>query len=287
MLTDPPGSWGPLRTGAPLAHIHLPKTAGSTFNAILRRRFPADRIYEHQSYFNDSGANGPALSTASRTSLVILGHLDFRCRLYLPQESVFVSFLRDPVQRVVSGYHNILRDATNPAHAQVSRMDLAEYVRSGAVRDVDNGQVRRLSGVGMDPPIGALSEEHLQLARSNIANHRYFIGITELFDQSLILLADLLGARPWHYVPVNTRTAGLRPPPIAEPEIAACIRHRNSLDLALYREQRERLEETIRERTDLDLRLVRFRRGQGVYRIATLPLRLARRARNRLRGMRS
>lgn len=272
--------WAPA-PGRPLIHVHIPKTGGSTFNSILRGRFPREWIYEYFSYFNDSGCDESAIRARLERKAVILGHLDMRCLPLLPEESLFVSFLRDPVERVVSGYHNILRDPGNPAHNEVAGMDLATYLQSGLVRDVDNGQVRRLAGIGMEFGWGMVGAEHLALARANIDNHRFFIGITERFDESMLLLQDLLGCGRLNYVPVNVRRTSRKLPQQA---LVERIRALNAWDAELYKEYAARLERRLARVPDLPVRLQAFSRRQRCYRFRTLPERSFRRLMNRVRG---
>jgi hypothetical protein len=280
-MTDSGGATFTPRVGAPLVHIHIPKTAGSTFNSILRARFPREWIYEYFAYFNDSGCDEPAVLDALRDKAVFLGHLDMRCRPLLPKDTMFASFLRNPVDRVISGYYNILRDQSNPAHSAVSRMDISTYVDSGLVRDVDNGQVRRLAGVGLETAWGSMTSKHLALARANIDGNRFFIGITERFDESLILLQQSLGTTMMHYVPVNVRrdTGEVLPTSIRE-----YILSLNPLDDALYREYSAKLGKRLETILDLPDRLRLFNREQRNYRIRTLPSRWTRKLKNRLRA---
>jgi hypothetical protein len=267
------------RVGAPLVHVHIPKTAGSTFNSILRALFPKERIYEYFAYFNDSGCDGPAISAALREKSIFLGHMDMRCLPLLPRETMFVSFLRDPVDRVVSGYYNILRDPSNPAHRDVKGMDISTYLDSGLVRDVDNGQVRRLAGVGMDAAWGSMTAKHLALARSNIDENRFFIGITERFDESLILLHQSLGTKMTHYVSVNVRRVTSESVPTSIREHILAL---NPLDAALYKEYSANFGQRLAEILELSSRLRLFNREQRFYRIKTLPSRWTGKLINRL-----
>jgi hypothetical protein len=251
------GSPGP---GAPLVHIHIPKTAGSTFNGILRRQFPASDRFELPAYFNDSSPGDAKLAAAGKDKSAVFGHLDFRCVKHLPEESLYISFLREPAARVISGYHNILRDTSNPAHQAVSGLSLEDYLASGIVRDVDNGQVRRLAGVGMEVPFGDISEEHLQMARRNISTSNYLTGLTERFDESLLLLAEQFGGEPWHYLRLNSGGYQARIAPLT-----ASAQHRlNACNV-------------------FDQRLALFRQRQRRFNIIAQPARLAERMRNRLR----
>jgi len=271
-------------TGLRIVHLHIPKTAGSTFNQILRRRFPSRLIYEYQSYFNDSGYDESGLLEARDTRLVALGHMDFRCRPFLPAQALIVSFLRDPVERVLSGYYNVLRDKTNPVYAAVREMSLGEYVDSGLVRDVDNGQVRRIAGLGMDVPFGAVGVEHLAMAMRNIAGNAYFIGITERFDESLVLLEDALGIQFPNYVPINT--GNNRPRSCDEHDVQIQkVRAHNRCDQQLYDAQLALMEQRIAAAAELPTRLRRYRSWQPAYRYISIPQRLASRLRNRLRQM--
>jgi hypothetical protein len=94
----------------PLIAIHIPKTAGSSVKEIFRAWF-GDRLLFH--YFNKRSSEMPpkydlvAMHTKEQP-IVIYGHFNrtrnFGIEHYYPKAEQFITILRDPFERVVSGY---------------------------------------------------------------------------------------------------------------------------------------------------------------------------------------
>jgi len=182
-----------------LIHLHIPKSAGSTFNYIMKRIYQ-DQVYEEKSVFNHV-VELDATKIDSRYKAVF-GHFDSSFINNDHEEVVIVSFLRDPIDRILSGYYNILRDSRNPIHKEVTKMSLLDYVESGILKDIDNGQVRRIAGIYDEVEYGKVDEKHYLKAIEIISAKNYFVGISELFDESLILLRNKMNWKNpyYHYI---------------------------------------------------------------------------------------
>lgn len=125
-----------------LAAVHMPKTAGTTFLHVLREAYGdallldyEDRPLSHPSWSRRLVAARHAVTHAGRTQRkgqCIYGH-------YMPLKYSamrglsFCTWLRDPVQRVLSRYHHYQRNALNePHHARwglVPGLSLEQFVR--------------------------------------------------------------------------------------------------------------------------------------------------------------
>jgi hypothetical protein len=218
-----------------IIHIHIPKSAGSTFNKCLSYYF-GKRVVRVKGHFNYSYPIPAEMANAS----IVTGHLDLQAILDLGKttlsDSIIFCFVRNPVDRVISGYYNILRDPTNPAYNVVKDFTLKEYVMSEIVPDVDNGQVRRLSFAGArNNETKTISTDHLKQAMSFIQQYSMNVGISESFDVSLLSIVKDLDWRMPRYLTVNR---GKNKPKINDRksmnEIYSLIIERNQFDAALY-----------------------------------------------------
>jgi hypothetical protein len=90
------------------------------------------------------------------------------------------------------------------------------------------------------------------------------VGVTERFDESLLLTGRAFGWNRLHYFKVNVAPQSDRTPPSA----AALeeIRQRNALDVALYRWVVERLDRIIADDPGIPADLERLRRSNSRYR---------------------
>jgi len=199
--------------------IHIPKTAGRTFRQALKSQYGAHGVLtlDHQ-YLKKRGetlANYPVHAYP-----VVHGHLHFdQLQPYATQGTKWITWLRHPVDRVLSNYFfyrtngYVTRKKQDP---DLKLMSLEEYIHRPRKRNV----IARYMG-------------QLKL------NECFFVGLQEYYPDDLRILAQQLG---WklsedHYrmrVNVNVSKPDLRAP-LTESlrnEIALL----NTKDMALYEE---------------------------------------------------
>lgn len=186
-----------------LLSVHINKTAGTSFGQLLQKNYRSVfRINTH------IGTRRPRrsltcdgkdlLNRIPADAEVVHGH--FTADEIFIEGIPLVTWVRDPVYRVVSNYHYVKSD--------LSLIDWA------ALEDSRNRMSKMLSKIPLEK--------------------FFFIGLMEQFDNDLVLLADMLGwqhrtpevLNPTHYEPVDS---SLRK------EIAAL----NQEDVLLYNKVRE------------------------------------------------
>src|SRR4051794_8023178 len=106
--------------------IHVPKTAGTTFTALLRENFP----------------DGVAVAGADRLEVsadkqVLVANVPFGLRHRLPAGTRYVTFVRDPVERMLSQYYDLQLPLPGDGSLEAA-------LATGLL--VDNLQTRMLSG---------------------------------------------------------------------------------------------------------------------------------------------
>ncbi len=231
-----------------LIFLHLPKTAGTTLNDILRRQ------YGERGFFY-AGADvrpedvarrlPPTLANGAGAMDVLTGHFYFGLHDYLPGVSLipYITLLRDPVNRFLSEYSHVLRDPADPLHAQVAvrRMGLDAYIALCRKLGRDNLQTRMLSGV---PPGGGDLEGCLAQAQENIARHFSLAGLTEDMDNALVLLKRRYGWKPPYYARANVSANPVRAQDIAPQDLQA-IQECHTFDARLYAWVAARFQNTL------------------------------------------
>src|SRR5687768_14239089 len=91
------------RANALLVFVHIPKTAGVTFSTILAG-FYQPGVYSI--YSTAEIAKFQQLTEAQRGTYELLqGHFPYGIHDYIPRPTQYITFLRDPVARVVSLYY--------------------------------------------------------------------------------------------------------------------------------------------------------------------------------------
>ena len=268
--------------------LHLPKTAGTTLESVIYGQFDegedgywrrppgwvipgAYRYFDVwlvaenglASFFRDSPAEPPGQAVdliAGPDVKVVMGHFSFGIHELLPGPTTYVTMLRDPVDRVVSLYHHLLEHPEDtPYHQEMSRNadSLERFVTAARCKETDNDQTRRIAGE--DPPFGACTPALLHRAKENLAAHFSVVGITERFDESLMLMVRTLGwDRITSYLPHFVNPKRKQRAEIPPDELDA-VRGCNELDIELYGYACGLLDDAIAKHEDLPAIVEAFR----------------------------
>jgi Sulfotransferase family len=217
-----------------LIFLHLPKCAGTTLNRIIEweydpmRVFSIDPIFFLWSYRKLNRWPTERL----RRMQVFKGHMPLGIHRRLPQPSTYITFLRDPVERVISAYYFARNYFLHPKHRWISKLTLEEYVR---VSPNHNVQCKYISGqpfVG-DHHAGECDEGTLEMAKENLNKYFSFVGLTERFDEGLAILKIMFGWEIVKYAKFNV-TSGKQRKSSLPGSTVELIAERNKYDVALY-----------------------------------------------------
>jgi hypothetical protein len=208
-----------------LISLHIPKTAGTSFRNILKSAYGeravvrVDIPIESERASHERAVQGPA--RLPRGARVLHGHFrvkDLRDRYGLEAGIPVVTWLRDPVERVVSNY----------------------FYLQGVLRGILNEEKRSVA------ILNKMERTLLEYARAEIAQNRiakfldgtklgdlFFVGVQEYFDEDLTELAAKLGWKRTARLRQNSSEAHKAP---VSAEIREEIRRLNGRDAALYEE---------------------------------------------------
>jgi hypothetical protein len=191
-----------------IVFVHIPKTAGTMLRAALRINEPGARqrrvgnVFKAGSGGAKVGAEYQRLRKQGKLDGVrlITGHFPLSIRTHLPQDRELqcCTMLREPVDRTISHYFNI-REASARLPGQKA-WALAPLPEAATLDDAvqggylfDNLQTRMLSGSA--DPFGPVTEEMLENAKRNLTHGLVSFGLSERFDESLVLTRRRLGLR--------------------------------------------------------------------------------------------
>ena len=183
-----------------IAIIHLPKTGGTTLKK--------------------------ALDTSTMALDGRIKNMDAHMPVSLlcpPKESQYITFMRDPIDRVFSYYKMQLRDKFQPYHFH-AKDGLSTLLQS--CWEVQNTSCMYYSGMMYE----RMTQQHLQASIDNL-NDFLFVGNFSDFDNELIRLQEKLCLNFGTISHMNS-SATLLP----NKDERALIRAYNTLDIELYNE---------------------------------------------------
>lgn len=199
-----------------IVFLHVPKTAGSTFQFILENSFGISACHTNhtkQEVFSQTDLDF-ARKMFPRLQSIAGHNLADPLQLSVPG-AFYLTFLREPVARVISHYQDSVLNGVN-------RLTFEDSLRTGEF--LENLQVKLLAG-----------ERNLDKAK-HVLEKCAFVGLTEKFDLSLHVLARLCPCRlNLNYK--RRRTAAnhsIRDALRHDERLMAMAAERNRLDVELY-----------------------------------------------------
>jgi hypothetical protein len=251
-----------------LIFLHIPKTGGTTFRRILEQNYSRaetltftgpDHRVEIEQFAKSSE------SARSRYRLV-QGHFYFGVHRFIPGESSYMTWMRDPIARVLSFYSHARTHSEHYLHRRLieERLDLKKLLERNETPELSNLQTRMIAGIPIDPNV-PVDRYALETAKKNLSSDLMFVGLAEEFDASLVLFCQRRG---WD-VPCYKRTNVTREKIdllSIDPQASGMLREANSLDLELHEFARTLFGAKRRfAGSAFEERLARFQRLNSVY----------------------
>ena len=220
----------------PLIFLHIPKTGGISLKNILKR------MYQHKGKIVNVGndrklVNFESMSPLEKEKVILLkGHMAFGAHVHFPhpEEVQYITMLRDPIRRIISSYHFILKRTEHPMHQKLmdNKYSLKEYVASGVFLNSENAQVRFLSS-NLYAEHGTCTRAMLEQAKTNLKERFAVVGLNERYDEALVLMQQEFGWKTPFYLQSNVTGHGVEPGDLDEDTLAT-IKKYNALDNELY-----------------------------------------------------
>jgi hypothetical protein len=218
--------------------MHIPKTAGIAFREAITPNYRESAIaYVYGTAPGFLVGDLRRLPLEQRRNLrFVIGHFQYGIHDDLPQETLYVTILREPTARMLSQYGFLQQ--TNPALLREGNrtLKLEELLERKRHIHFDNALVRHFAGVDeREFPAGSVNQElydkALYYARTGFA----FIGHQEFAADAYAWLKQRFG---WNARP-ELQLVNLGPARVEEPERAAlrtAMERYNHWDCQLYQE---------------------------------------------------
>ena len=220
---------------------HVPKVAGTSLRReVIYSNIPMERIKQYHGIKN-------LIRSDSHGFDAIVGHSPYGIHDFVRKKSVYITMLRDPVQRSISHYYFIKQPAEvkgwentqqKKIHTESNLSDIFHSTRNkrwrlGGTWLMDNLMTRYLSGYRYFW-MKKNSRTLLDKAKNNLEKKYVEFGIQEQYEASANAIANALSLER---VPLagDTKLKRTLCKPAASPEELEAIRDNNELDMELYR----------------------------------------------------
>lgn len=228
--------------------LHIPKTGGTTLRDILIR------LYNHKNIvittrMASSEKTIKSLSAEQKNNTrIVIGHMKFGLHHLFNKNCKYFTILRDPIERVISSYLYVISSKNNPYNLSSNGriMSIKEYINSNQNPFLRDGQTQLISGILFkDEMSNTQRYKTLQIAKENLLSSFFLVGITEKFNESLMLLKRELGwKQPYYSLANKSKNKTLLYDLINERE-RELIKYNNRLDTELYEFAKQLFEKKI------------------------------------------
>lgn len=221
-----------------LIYPHIPKTAGTTMMGILEQNYNSG-FYRVMNQGNYRDWLREPRSVRDATTC-LQGHFTYGVHKHISRPYQYITFLRDPIERVISFYYYVRDKNSHRLSKLFNKTSLATIIESRWYAATSNDMTRFIAGrndIGINPPIGEMSPDDLALAKRHLKGFTA-IGFVETFDEDLQTFAEKFG---WTNIEYQSELVHHTRPHKAEmpPATIALIERYNKQDLELYAYARE------------------------------------------------
>ncbi|MCH7887189.1 MAG: sulfotransferase family 2 domain-containing protein [Candidatus Marinimicrobia bacterium] len=216
--------------------LHIPKTGGTTLRDIFHRQYKKDESILTQRLIESENIIKGLKDEEKNRILMIQGHMKFGLHKHFNNQFKYFTMMREPVKRVLSQYTYLLSLKNKPFDQSTDsgEMTIREYYDSGVSPQLTNGQTQLISGILIDNDSGEISSNRiLEKAKQNLEKHFLLVGLTERFNETLLLLKRELGWKTPYYSRANVTKKKQGRGDIREDDIEF-VKEKNHLDIQLY-----------------------------------------------------
>ncbi|MGB3513195.1 MAG: sulfotransferase family 2 domain-containing protein [Microcoleaceae cyanobacterium] len=207
---------------------HIPKTAGTTLRSVILSQYPQDKVYLLKVSQSPLEAAQKISEYDKKRISCYVGHMPYGLHKYLPESAIYITLIREPVDRIISMYYFIREEPNHRLHNELlsKNMSLEDFVISNNCPR--NEQVKKIAGL----MVGS-AKEIMDLAHQNIFNQFLAVGIQENFDDFLQILNKLLG---WNNQSYNKQkvTKNRKDKREISQDLIEIIKQKNGMDIAFY-----------------------------------------------------
>lgn len=227
----------------PCFFMHIPKTAGTSFRHMLFEYFEQPQVFPNMKDIDNNKGFYPSFSGLVELSKqkdidslkLLVGHYPLSAgeRVFPNRKIHLFTFLRNPITRTISHLYELQKH-----HAKLKGKDIAEIFEN-TKHYFFNLQVRMFSA-----PNDKHTEVSLEKAIENMKAST-FVGLTEDFDNSILLLEKKMG---WKFTANQKRNVNQKKKEkVINLGLLDRIIASNELDMEFYHQTKKHFYESLKQ----------------------------------------
>jgi hypothetical protein len=211
--------------------LHIPKTAGTSFRLAIEGHYSAKEFFPNKSEIKANKGQYPSIDTLRNFEIERIREIKFLAGHYtkssskkIPFNYTYITFFRDPVERVIS---NLIHFKANDKRCV--NMNLYEIYedRKNVISDLQIKYI--LDDLRQYQKLKALSKEEFSNQIEKELQKIDFIGIKEKLDESIDFFNKCYGFKIEHLKNQNPKKIDLEPSPVLLKKIKQVTEYENLL----------------------------------------------------------
>lgn len=242
---------------------HIPKTAGTTLYGIFDSQFKGDvyTINGNQLEHEESLKEFINLSEKVKNNIKLLkGHRLYGIDSEMHNPVAYITVIRDPAKRFISSYYQMQKVKPElPERIEFieSKISLEQYIEKGDLYYGYNSLIKSFLNI-QDPKMEITPEFYANAIQ--IAKDKFLlVGLTEKFDETIVLLNQISGIDIRYYLRKNVAnnydSKGI------DEKLLNRYNELNSWDHKFYKEMEILFTNKIKEVNNFNEQLLKFRSG--------------------------
>ncbi len=177
----------------PPIFVHIPKTAGSTLRTLMTANYAPNEILHLYGDPKEILATAAAHIGKTTSYRLIQGHTPYGTHRFLGLPNArYLTFLRDPIDRFLSDIAHTLRHSDHTFHTTLAAPGLSRDQIISKALDINHYRNTMTQYVSGSFSTEVISLTQLGTAIDNLWKSE-FVGLTEHFEVSLLIMAKILG----------------------------------------------------------------------------------------------
>lgn len=227
-----------------LIYPHIPKTAGTTMQSILEQNYNSGFYRVHSRGNYRTWLREPR--SIRNTTTCLQGHFTYGVHKYITRPYQYITFLRDPVERIISFYYYIQDKNNHRLSKLFNKTKLTTIINERWFAATNNDMTRFIAGrkdIGINRPVGKMTSDDLVLAKKHLSLFTA-IGFVETFDEDLQTFAIQFR---WENIQYKSELVHPSRPTKSDlaPDVIELIKKYNKQDLELYDYARELVKKRV------------------------------------------